>query len=98
MLCMTYFELGENVDLKKMIEKAAEMMQKGMYPPEGIKLVGNYVSAGGNWGVTVYEAESEEAAYKEANVWRVHTPGFFKLIKQTVAMTAEDAIKFTFEL
>ena len=94
---MNYWELNENLEFKKNVEKIAEIMQKGLYPPKGVKILAHYISTSTNWGVTVLEAESAEAAMKEINVWRIAIPGFFKFVKQTLAMTTADSIKIHLE-
>jgi hypothetical protein len=98
MLCITYWELSEDADFSKIGDIAAELNQKGIYPPKGINVIGQYMTAG-NWGVTIYEAENEKAVYDEVNVWRVaFGPGFFKFLKQSVLFTTTDAVTWGFEL
>ena len=98
MLCITYWELNEDADVGKIVALAAELTQKGVYPPKGVKVIGQYITAG-NWGVTIYEAENEKAVFDEVNVWRVaYGPGVFKFLKQSVVASTADAIPWVFEL
>jgi len=45
------------------------------------------------WGVTIEEAESVEQVLKGVAVWTNAKPSFFKVVRVSPAMTAEDAMR-----
>lgn len=97
MLFVNYWEMNPNIDIKKISEVSAELTKKGVFPVEGTKVLGWYVTPE-NWGITIVEAESEEAAFKSVNVWRHALPGVFTKFNMAVALTAKDAIAIGLKL
>jgi len=92
MLFITYFELNPDMDPSEIGQVAQTLLTKGVFPPEGIKMLAWYVSTGDYWGITIAEAESEEAGLNATAMWRIAKPGIFKVYKTTPAMKAEEMI------
>lgn len=90
MLFITYWELNPDFDPSELAEIAQKLMSKKLFPVEGIKQIGFYVSAADYWGITIDEAENEEQIAKGAMIWRLAKPGYIKVMKTTPAM---DVIK-----
>ncbi|MFW9826283.1 MAG: DUF3303 domain-containing protein [Candidatus Thorarchaeota archaeon] len=98
MLFISYWELNENFDPSKMAELGQKLMEKKLFPVEGVKLIGWYMSAGDMWGVTISEAENAEQIARGNNMWRIAHPGFFKFIKTTPALEVTKAIPIGLKL
>ena len=86
MIFIAYWELNPDFDPSELAEMAQELISKKLYPPEGIKQIAFYMSTSDYWGITVDEAESEEALAKSANMWRIIKPGYIKFMKTAPAM------------
>jgi len=94
MLFLSYWELNENITPKDIVELAAKLMEKGIWPAEGTEILGFYVTTEVPiWGITIEEAESVESILKGAAVWTNEKPGFFKVLRVSPAMPAEEAIR-----
>jgi len=99
MLFLSYWELNENFTPKDIVELAAELMEKNLWPAEGTEILGFYVSTDVPiWGITIEEAESVESLLKGAVAWTNAKPGFFKVLRVSPAMTAEEAIRIVAEM
>ena len=99
MLFLSYWELNEAFVPKDVAKLAAELMEKGLWPLEGTKMLGWYITSDiPHWGITIYEAETAEQVMKGALVWENAKPGIFKVLKVSSAMTAEDAIPVAMEM
>jgi len=98
MLFITYWELNESFDPADLAEVAQKVISKKLYPTEGIKQLGWYVSTGDYWGITISEAENEEQLVQDTNVWRMAKPGLFKSIKTSTAMELAKAIPILIKL
>ncbi|UCC21216.1 MAG: DUF3303 family protein [Promethearchaeota archaeon] len=90
MLFLTYWELNPEFDPSELAEIAQKLMSKKLYPIEGVKQIGFYVSTSDYWGITIEEAENEEQMAKGSMVWRLAKPGYITFMKTTPAM---DVIK-----
>lgn len=86
MIFMSYWELNDNFDPTELSGLAQTLVNKKLWPAEGVKQIAWYVSASDNWGITIVEAESEEQIVENAGMWRIAKPGIFKLVKTTPAM------------
>ena len=86
MLFISYWEINPDYDPSELTEIALDLMKKKLYPAEGIKEIGFYMSLSDLWGITVEEAESEEALIRNTQMWRIAKPGMIKFIKSTPAM------------
>ena len=99
MLFLSYWELNENITPKDIVELAAKLMEKNLWPAEGTEILGFYVSTDVPiWGITIEEAESVESLLKGAVAWTNAKPGFFKVLRVPPAMTAEEAIRIVTEM
>ena len=99
MLFLSYFELNENLNLKDTVKLAAELMEKKLWPIKGVKILGWYTSVDvPTWGINIYEAETVEQVVKGLAVWTNAKPGFFKVVRVSPAMAAEDAIRVVMEM
>ena len=92
MLIITYYELNPNLDPTKITEAALTIIKKGMLQQEGITEIGSYISTSDYWGITIVEAENEEASVRQANMWRVLMPGMFTVMKSSPAMKMEEVL------
>ena len=98
MLFITYWELNPDFDPSELAEMAQMVLNKKLYPVEGTKMLGWYMSTGDYWGVTISEAENEEQMVKGTQVWRIAKPGVFKLIKTSPAMETASIIPMIMKL
>lgn len=73
-------------------------MSKKLYPVEGVKQIGFYISTSDYWGITIEETESEEQIPKGSNIWRLAKPDYIKVIKTTPAMDATKMIPLIMKL
>jgi len=98
-LFLSYWELNENITPKDIVELAAKLMEKNVWPAEGTEVLGFYVTTDVPiWGITIEEAESVESILKGAAVFTNEKPGFFKVLRVSPAMTAEDAMRIVAEM
>jgi len=86
MLFISYWELNPDFDPSELAEIAQKIMSKKLYPVNGVKQIGWYVSTNDYWGISIDEAESEEQLTKGAQVWRIAKPGFIKFMRTSPAM------------
>ncbi|HME55016.1 MAG TPA: DUF3303 family protein [Candidatus Lokiarchaeia archaeon] len=97
MLMIVYWELDPNLKPSDITEAVAELQQRGMWPPEGLKMLGWWVTPD-YWGVTVYDVDNEEALMKGASLLRLAKPGIFKVYKASIAMPANEVIPLMAQL
>ena len=90
MLFLCYWELNENMDSMHHIMIAMLLTESGLFPPPGVEII-RWDKTPGNWGVTVFKAESVEAAASLVGMWRLAAPGFFKKVKMSPAMPIPDS-------
>ena len=99
MLFLSYWELNENLTVKDIVKVATELMEKNLWPAEGTEILGFYTTTEVPiWGITIEEAESVESVLKGAAAWTNTKPGFFKVLRVSPAMTAEEAIRVIMEM
>ncbi len=102
MVSITFWTLNPNLPPSKIAEVAAKLMEKDLWPPKGMKLLGFYVCPGGR-GVTISEAEgegptaatAEELAFQNYVLWTKEMPGIFASYEVMPAVTAEKAVSIT---
>jgi hypothetical protein len=100
MVTVTFWTLNPNLPPSKIAEVAAKLMEKGVWPPKGMKLLGFYVCPGGR-GVTISEGEvataanGEELAFQSYVAWTKELPGIFASYEVMPAVTAEKAVSIT---
>ena len=97
MLFLTYYELNDNVDPTLIGELVQKFMSKKLFPTEGVKII-NFLLTPENWGIVISEDDSEEAMFRDVNMWRIAMPGIFKTIKAAVAMEAAKVIPLLLKL
>lgn len=93
MLFLAYWELNPDKDIKEVAKLAADLTKTGKFPIKGTKMIGWYNTTSiPNWGVTIWEADSEEAVFNGLLVWTKAMPGIFSCFKVAPALAAEKAI------
>ena len=97
MLVLIYWELDPNLNPAEIASAVGELQEKGMWPPEGVKMLGWWITQD-YWGVSVYDVDSEEALMKSASLLRLAKPGIFKKYKSSLAMPAKDVIPLMVQL
>ena len=97
MLFLTYYELNENLDPTLIGELVQKFMSKKLFPTEGVKII-TWLLTPENWGIVISEDDSEEAMFKDVNMWRIALPGVFKTIKAAVAMEAAKVVPLLLKL
>lgn len=98
MLFISYWELNPDFDPSELVDMAQQILSKKLYPVEGTKEIGWYVSAGDYWGITISEAENVEQMVQMAHIWRIAKPGVFKFIKTTPAIEIVKVIPILMKL
>jgi hypothetical protein len=86
MIFISYWELNPDFDPSELSGVAQSLINKKLWPVEGMKVIAWYVSTSDFWGITIVDAENEEQMSEMAGMWRIAKPGIFKLIKTTPAM------------
>ena len=86
MLFISYWEINPDFDPSDLAEIAADLIGKKIYPTEGVKEIGFYMSVSDHWGITIEESDSEEALIRNTQMWRIAKPGMIKFIKSTPAV------------
>jgi hypothetical protein len=86
MLFISYWELNPDFDPSELGDLATTLLKKKLYPAEGVNQIAWYISATDYWGISVSEAENDEALMRDTQMWRIAMPGLFKSIKTTPAM------------
>ena len=98
MLFITYWELNPDFDPSELANIAQQILSKKLYPVEGTKEIGWYMSTGDYWGITISEAENEEQMLQGTQIWRLAKPGIFKFIKSTPAVEIAKAVPVVLKL
>jgi hypothetical protein len=98
MLFLTYWELNQDFDPSELAEIAQKLMSKKLYPVEGVKQIGFYISTSDYWGITIEEAENEEQMVKGSMIWRLAKPGYIKVMRTTPAVDATKMIQMVMKL
>jgi len=98
MLFITYWELNQDFDPADLAEITQLILSKKLYPTEGVKQLGWYVSTGDYWGITIAEADTEEQLVKDMSVWRMAKPGLFKTTKTSPAMEIAQVLPILMKL
>jgi hypothetical protein len=66
------------------------LLETGLFPPQNTELI-RFDMTPDYWGVTLFKAESAEAAFSAIELWRVAGTGIFKKVKVSPAMSVKDA-------
>jgi len=96
-LMLVYWELNPDFNPNDLGQIATELLQKQLWPTEGVKMLGWWITPD-YWGVTVVEVDTEENAMKDANIWRLAKPGIFKVYKSSIAMQAPNVPPLLYQL
>ena len=86
MLYLIYWELNEKNNPAEIVRVAQKLDKLG--GTEGSETL-SFIITPDNWGISLLKIESEEAAFKVANRWRIAFPGVFKSWKGAVAMDVD---------
>ncbi|MFX0134766.1 MAG: DUF3303 family protein [Candidatus Hodarchaeota archaeon] len=98
MLFITYWELNPDFNPSELADIAQQILNKKLYPVEGTKEIGWYVSTGDYWGITISEADTEEQMVQGTQVWRLAKPGIFKFIKTSPAIEIAKVVPMLMKL
>ncbi len=98
MLFISYWELNPDFDPSELAELAQKLISKKLFPVEGTKQIGFYISTSDYWGITIEEADSEEQMAQGSNIWRLVKPGYIKVMKTTPAMDATKMIPLVMKM
>lgn len=98
MLFISYWELNPDLDPTEIAEVAQELISKKIYPTEGINDIVFHVSTSDFWGISLTEAESEEAMVRSTNMWRIARPGLIKFVKTSPAMEVAKSLPILMKL
>ena len=90
MLFLCYWQLNENIPVIEHLKVGKFLKEAGLFPPPGIEII-RFDMTPDYWGITVFKAESAEAAFAVIDLWRVAGTGFFKKVKVSPALTVKDA-------
>jgi hypothetical protein len=96
LLFITFWQLGEDTDVKKIAAAAAKLTKSGVFPTKGSKIINWLVTPGGK-GVTISEADSEEAIFRSYVVWEKEVPGMFASYEVHPAVAIDKAVAITME-
>lgn len=98
MISVTFWTLNPGIGPSKIAEVAAKLMEKGLWPPKGAKVLGWYICPGGR-GVTIMESEdvTGEAFFRIFVMWTKELPGIFASYETLPAVTAEKAVGIVLE-
>ena len=91
-LFISYWELNPDFDPSELAEIAQKLMSKKLFPAEGVKQIGFYMSTSDMWGITIEEAENEEQMTRGSMIWRLAKPGYIRVMKTTPAIEATKMI------
>jgi hypothetical protein len=92
MVNITFWTLNLDLPPSKLAEVAAKLMQKGLWPVKGTKLIGFYICPGGR-GVTITEGGDADTDMESFLVWDKELPGIFVSYETASALPAEKAIE-----
>jgi hypothetical protein len=90
MLFLCYWELNENMPVTDHLKLGKMLLDSGLFPPPGTELI-RFDMTPDYWGITVFKAESAEAAFSAIELWRVGGTGVFKKVKVSPAMSVMEA-------
>lgn len=93
MLMMAYWELNPDKDIKEIAKLGAELARTGKHPVKGSKMIAWYVTPSAPvWGISIFEAESEEAVFNGLLLWTKAMPGIFSCFKVSPALPTEKVV------
>jgi len=93
-ISITFWKLNPSIGPENIAKVAAKIMEKGLFPPEGMEILGWYICPGGK-GVTITESKTIDpaVAFKNWLVWVQEMTGFFEYYEVLPAVSAAEAIQ-----
>jgi hypothetical protein len=93
-ISVTFWRLNPSVAAEDVAKLTMKLMEKKLYPPEGVKILGFYICPGGK-GVTISESETatSDAAFKNWLVWVQERRDLFECYEVMPAVSVETAVK-----
>lgn len=93
-ISVTFWKLGPNVAPDEVAKLTMKLMEKKVYPPEGVKVLGFYVCPGGK-GVTITESQTatSESAFQNWLTWIQEKKDLFECYEVMPAVSVETAVK-----
>jgi hypothetical protein len=93
-ISIAFWKLNPSISPDNLAKVAAKILEKGLYPPEGMEILGWYICPGGK-GVTIIESKALDAAaaFKGWLVWVQEQTGFFESYEILPAVSAQEAIQ-----
>jgi len=93
-ISVTFWELNPDIPPESIAKVAAKLMEKGLFPPEGMEVIGWYICPGGK-GVTITESKTIDPAVAFRNwlIWVQEMTGFFKSYEILPAVSAAEAVQ-----
>jgi len=90
MLFLCYWQLNENIPVLDHLKVGKLLKESKLFPPPGVEII-RFDMTPDYWGVTIFTAESVEAAFTLIDLWRTAGTGFFKKVKISPALPVSDA-------
>jgi len=90
-ISVAFWKINPNVSTEDIAKVAVKLMKKGLYPPKGVKILGDYICPGGR-GVTITESKSADA-FKDWLYWVQEKKDIYECYEVHPAITSQDAIK-----
>ncbi|MDD1773228.1 MAG: DUF3303 domain-containing protein [Methanomassiliicoccales archaeon] len=97
-ISITFWKLNPDISPENITKVAAKIMEKGLFPPEGMEILGWYICPGGK-GVTITESKTIDpaVAFKNWLVWVQEMTGFFECYEVLPAVSAQEAMQMVLE-
>ena len=89
---ITYYEIGNDVTTREILEAGETLMEAGLWPPEGMDLI-RWDTTVDNWGITVAEVDEYEQMNRAILMWEAMIPGMFETIKTSPSIPVEDSME-----
>ncbi len=92
-VAVAFWKLNPKIRPEEVAKTAAKIMEKGLYPPEGVEILAWYICPGGE-GVTITESKTIDPAetFRNWMIW-VEDKDFFEYYRIYPAISAADAIQ-----
>ncbi len=93
-ITIAFWKLNPSISPDEIAKIAARILEKGLYPAEGVEILGWYICPGGK-GVTIAESKSIDPTrvFKDWLVWVQEKTGFFEYYEILPAVSAQEAIQ-----
>jgi hypothetical protein len=87
-LFLTYWELNENMSERDRLDVVCKLRESGLFPPKDVTLL-RWDATPDNWGIMLFEAPDNAAAFATIDLWRMAGAGFFKATRTAPAVPVE---------